>query len=102
MDIEAGSFPGSSETLASDVRFVRHLVKSPMFSIIFALPQSTRFGDGCFSSDLGRLPGVCISTLVPDTAGSEEAPIILWSDDNPRSSLVASKALVSRAAGPDD
>ena len=53
------------------------------------------------SSDLGWLSGVCISTLVPDSAGREEALIILWSADDSRGSLVASEALVSRAVGPD-
>ena len=77
MDNEAGSFSGTSETLAGDVRSVCHLFKSPMFSIFFALPRSEGFRDGCFSSDRGWLSGVCISTLVPDTTGSEEAPIIL-------------------------
>ena len=89
MDVEAGSFSGSSEALAGDVRSVRHLVKSPVFSIFFVLPRSTGLGDGCFSSELGRLSGVCLSTLVPDTPSSEEAPIILWSAYDSRSSLVA-------------
>ena len=102
MDIEAESFPGTSEMLAGDVRSVCHLIKSPMFSIFFMLPRSEGFGDGCISSDLGRLSGVCISTLVPDIVGFEEAPIILWSADDSRSSLGASKPLVSRAAGPGD
>ena len=78
------------------------LLKSPMFSIFFALPRSEGFGDECFSSDLGRLSGVCLSTFVTDTAGSEEAPNILWSADDSRSSLLASKALVSRTTGPHD
>ena len=102
MDSKAQSFSGTSETLAGDVRSVCHLVKSPMFSIFFALPRSECFRDGCLSSDLGRLSGFCISTLVPDTTGLEEAPIVLWNADDSRSSLVASKTLVSRAAGHDD
>ena len=63
--------------------------------IFFALPRSEGLGDGCLSSDLGRLSGVCISTLVPDTTGSEEALIVLWSTVDSRSSLVASEALIS-------
>ena len=35
-----GSFSRTSETLAGDVRSFRHLVKSPMLSIFFALPRS--------------------------------------------------------------
>ena len=45
-------------------------------SLFFALPRSECLGDGCFSSELGRLSGVCLSTLVPDTPGSEETPLI--------------------------
>ena len=89
-----GSFPGSSETLAGDVRSVRHLVKSSKFSILFTLPRSADLRYGCISSELRRLSGVCISTLVPDTTGSDEVPIILCNADDSRSSLVASESLL--------
>ena len=42
---------------------------------------------GCASSELGQVSGVCLSTLVNDTAGSEEAPIIFW---GPHDSLLHS------------
>ena len=94
MDVETGSLPGSTETLVGDDRPFRHLVKSPMFSIFFALPRSECLGYGCSSSELGRLSGVCLSTLVPDTPGSEEAPLIFWDPYDTHCSVVASETLV--------
>ena len=40
MNSEAGSVPGSTETMAGDDRPLRHLVESPMFTIFFAIPRS--------------------------------------------------------------
>ena len=83
MDAEAGSLLGSTEALAGDDQPFHHLVESPMFSIFFALPQSECLGYGRSSSELGRLSGVCLSTLVPDTPGSSSGVLmtliaLLW------------------------
>ena len=95
VDAETGSLPGSTETLVSDDRHFRHLVESPMFSLFFALPRSECLGYGCSSSELGRLlSGVCLSTLVLDTPGSEEAPLIFWNPHDTHCSVVASETLV--------
>ena len=102
MDSEAAGFSGSSEALAGDVRSVCHLVTSPVFSIFFALSRSSGLGAGCLSSKLRRLSGICLSTLVPDTPGSEETPIIFWRSYDTCSSMVASEALVPRASGSND
>ena len=99
VDSEAGSLLGSMETLAVDDRPVCHLVESPMFSIFFTLPRSECLGYGRSSSELGWLSGVCLSTLIPDSPGSEEAPLIFWGPYDSHCSIVASEALVPRASG---
>ena len=100
VDSKAGSFSRSAETLAGDDRPFRHVVESPMFTIFFALPRSECLGYGCSSSELGQLSVVCLSTLVLDTPGSEETPLIFWSADDSHCSIVASEALVPRLLDP--
>ena len=99
MDSEKRSLSGSTETLAGDDRPFCHLVESPMFSIFFALPRSECLGYGHSSSKLGRLSGVCLSTLAPDTPGSEETPLIIWGPYDAHCSIVASEALVPGTSG---
>ena len=99
MDSETGSLHGSTEALAVDDRPVCHLVESPMFSAFFGLPRSKCHGYGRSSSELGRISGVCLSTLVPDSSSSEEAPLIFWRPYDSNYSVVASETLVPRTSG---
>ena len=66
------------------------------------LPVSSKPGPGvrCASSELGRVSGVCLSTLVNDTAGSEEAPLIFWGPQDSHCSILAPETVVSGPAGP--
>ena len=48
-----------------------------------SFPRSVGDRYGCASSELGRVSGVCLSTLVDDTTGSKEAPIISWGPHAP-------------------
>ena len=45
----------------------------------FALPRSEGSGDRFSSSELGRPSVICLSTLVPDSAGSEETSFVFQS-----------------------
>ena len=63
---------------------------------IFALPRSEGSGDRCSSSELGRTSGVRLSTLVSDSAGSEETPLVLRSPHDGSGSVLDSAAMVSR------
>ena len=64
--------------MAGDDRPFCHLVESPLFTLFFVLPRSVSDRYGRASSELGWVSGVCLSTLVDDTVGSEEALIIFW------------------------
>ena len=70
-----------------------------MFDIFFTLPRSVRSGNGCASSELEWVAGVCFSSLVSNCSSSEEAPVVLWGPANRYSTLLASEALVSRSSG---
>ena len=98
MDTEVGGVPRSSQEVAGDDRPVCHLVKSPLFTLFFALPRSEGSGDRCSSSELGRTSGVHLSTLVPDSTSSEETPLVLRSPHDSSGSGLASPAMVSRPA----
>ena len=54
---------------------------------------------GRSSSELGRVSGVCLSTLFNDTARSEEAPVILWGPHDSCCSLLAPETVVSGPSG---
>ena len=68
-----------------------------LYFFFFALPRSVSDLYGCASSELERVSGVCLSTLVNDTAGSEEAPIIFWGSHDSHCSILA---LETRVSGP--
>ena len=65
----------------------------------FSLPRSQCYGDGCASSKLECVAGVCLSSLVSHSGGFEEAPVILWSSTDHRSSILALEAVVSGSSG---
>ena len=94
-----GSLSGAEPQVAGDDRSFCHLVESPLFTIFFALLQSVGDRYGRSSSELGRVSGVCFSTLVNDTARSEEAPVILWGPHDSCCSLLAPETMVSGPSG---
>ena len=99
VDSEVAGISGAEPQVAGDDRYFCHLVESPLFTIFFALPRSVGDWYGCTSSELGRVSGVCLSTLVNDTSGSEEAPIILWGPHDSCCSLLAPETMVSGSSG---
>ena len=86
---------GSEWTLKQDC----HLSQSPLFNIFFSIPRSERSGYGCAASDLEWVADVCLSSLVSNSGGTEEAPVILWGSADHHSTLLASESVVSRSAG---
>ena len=98
MDAEAGGLQGSVQEVAGVDRPVRNISKSPMFNIFFSLPRSQCSGDGCSSSELGWVAGVCLSSLVPHSGSSEEAPVVLWGPADHHSVILAPEAVVSGSA----
>ena len=69
-------------------------------SLSFRFPQSLSDWYGCASSELGRVSDVYLSTLVNDTAGSEEAPLIFWGPHDSSCSILAPEALVPGPSRP--
>ena len=98
MGSETGGLSGSVQKVAGIDRPVRNITKSPMFDIFFSLPRSQRSGNGCTSSELGWVAGVCLSSLVTHSSSSEEAPVVLWGPADHHSSVLASEAVVSGSA----
>ena len=99
MDSEAAGLSGSVQEVAGLNRPVCHLSKSSLFHIFFTLPRSERAGNRCASSELEWVAGVCLSSLVSNSSGAEEAPVILWGSADHHSTLLASEAVVSRSTG---
>ena len=95
MDSEAGGLSGSVQEVAGIDRPIRNITKSPMFDIFFSPPRSQRSGNGCSSSELEWVAGVCLSSLVPHSSGSEEALVVLWGPADHHSSVLATEAVVS-------
>ena len=99
VDAEAGGLQGLVQEVAGVNRPVCNISKSQMFHIFFSLPRSQCYGDGCASSKLEWVAGVCLSSLVSHSGGFEEAPVVLWSSTDHRSSILASEAMVSGSSG---
>ena len=95
MDAEAGGLQGPVQEMAGVDRLIRNISKSQMFNIFFSLPRSQCPGDGCSSSKLEWVAGVCLSFLVTHSSSSEEAPVVLWGPADHHSSILASEAVVS-------
>ena len=98
MDSEVVGLSGA-EQVAGDDRPFCHIVESPLFTLFFAFPRSVGDRYGRASSELARVLSVCLSTLVNDTAGSEESPIILWGPYDSSCSLLAPETMVSEPPG---
>ena len=99
VDAEAGGLQGFVREVAGVNRPVCDVSKSQLFLIFFSLPQSQYYGDGCASSKLEWVTGVCFSYLVSHSGGFEEAPVALWSSTDHRGSILASEAVVSGSSG---
>ena len=99
VDSEVGGVSGVEQQVAGDDRPFCHLVVSPLFTLFFTLPRSVGNRYGCVSSELGWVSGLCLSTLVGDTAGSEEVPIIFWGPHDSHCSILAPEAVVSGPPG---
>ena len=100
------SFSGSQEKVACFNRPLCHLTKSLLYTIFLSFPRSERGSHGCFAPELEWVAGVCFSSLVTHSCGSQEAPVIVWSPpdvgwsppDVDRS-LLASASVVPGASG---
>ena len=99
VDAEAGGLQGFVQEVAGVSRPVCNVSNSQLFLIFFSLPQSQYYGDGCASSKLEWVAGVCFSSLVSHSGGFEEAPVVLWSSTDHRGSILASEAVVSGSSG---
>ena len=99
VDAEARGLQGFVQEMAGVNRPVCNVSKSQLFLIFFSLPHSQRYGDGCTSSKLEWVAGVCFSSLVSHSGGFEEAPVALWSSTDHRGSILASEAVVSGSSG---
>ena len=99
VDADAGGLWGSVQEVAGFDQPVCNISESQMFPIFFSLPRSQCSGDGCASSKLEWVAGVFLSSLVSHSGGFEEAPVVLWSHSDHRSSILASEAGVSGSSG---
>ena len=90
---------GAPEEVAGVHRSLRHLSKSPLFTVFLSFPRSERGGHGCFASGLEWVVGVCLSSLGPHSCSPQEAPVIVWSPPDVDRSLLASASVVSGASG---
>ena len=100
MDAEVGGVSSVEQQVASDDRPFCHLIESPLFTLFFALPRSIINRYGCASSELRRVSSVCLSTLVSDTASSEEAPLIIWDPHDSHCSVLAPETMVPGPSRP--
>ena len=93
------SLSGSQEKVASFNRPLCHLTESPLYTIYLSFPRSERGSHGCFAPELEWVAGVCLSSLVTHSCGSQEAPVIVWSPPDVDRSLLASASVVPGASG---
>ena len=99
VDSQGRSISGVAKAMAGGHRLVCHLTQSPMLPIFFSVPRSERYGHGCSAPELEWVAGVCLSSLVAHSSGTQEAPVITWSPPDHHSSVVASEALVPGPSG---
>ena len=101
MDAEVGGVSSVEQQVAGDDRPFCHLVESPLFTLFFTLPRSVIDHYKCTYSELGWVSGVCLSTLVNDTTGSEEALLIFWGPHDSHCSVLAPETVVPGPSRPD-
>ena len=99
MNSQTVGLPSAPLAVASHDRPVCHISESPLYTIFFSLPRSQFHRDGCPSPTVGWVAGVCLSALCSNSGGFEEAPLVLWSPSDARSSLLAPEAVVPGASG---
>ena len=99
MDPQDRGISGPEEEVAGVHRPLCHFTQSPMLSIFFTIPRSERLGYGCSAPELEWVAGVYLSSLVTRSGSPQEAPVVLWSSPDTRSSVLASTALVPGSAG---
>ena len=68
-------------------------------NIFLSFPRSERGSHGCFAPELEWVTGICLSSLVTHSCGSQEAPVIVWSPPDVDRSLLASASVVPGVSG---
>ena len=74
------------KTLAGPNRLICDLRQSPLFDLLLSSPRSDVSGHGRIPAVLGRSPGLCVSSSVPHTQGSSQAPGVLGDGAHARGS----------------
>ena len=99
MDPQDGGFQRTPQKVASVGGFVRHLSKSPLFTVFLALPRSSGDGHGCSSPLLEQPSGLCLSFMGPHSSGPSEAQGVLRGSNDVGGSVLASSSLVPGPSG---
>ena len=74
------------KTLAGPNRLICDLRQSPLFDLLLSSPRSDVSRHGRIPAVLGRSPGLCVSSSVPHTQGSSQAPGVLGDGAHARGS----------------
>ena len=74
------------KTLAGPNRLICDLRQSPLFNLLLSSPRSDVGRHGRIPAVLGRSPGLCVSSSVPHTQGSSQAPCVLGDGAHARGS----------------
>ena len=82
------------KTLAGPNRLICDLRQSPLFNLLLSSPRSDVGGHGRIPAVLGRSPGLCVSSSVPHTQGSSQAPCVLGDGAHARGSTLGSASVV--------
>ena len=99
LDSSPGRLSGSSPSVASDGRPVCHLSKSPLFCLFLSLPGSSGSGDRYVSPVVGRASSLRLPSLVHHSPGPGETVCFSGNLSDVSGSVLAPKAVVSRASG---
>ena len=102
VDSSHGSLSAARPPVSGNDRPVYYLSKSLLLHPFLALPRSSGDGDGRCSTVLGPPPGLSVPSLNFDSTCPPQAPIISRNCVDSDRPVLASKALVSRSAGPSN
>ena len=86
--------------VASPIRLICNISKSPMLSLFLSIPGSVGGGHRRLPPTLGRASGLRVSSVVCNPSSSCEAQDVSGDGTHPDSSLLASANLVSRPPSP--